>query len=116
MRLSGSTPAASASSRARASYRSGLRVLEELMTRPFAPSSHRAPAPPAANAIERQLATRPQWNQAVAKKAIAELWPNGISEDLENGQIEQRVGAGDFFGPAARGRRCSDDQIVSTLR
>ena len=45
MRLSGSTPAASASSRARASYRSRLRVLEELMTRPFAPSSHRAPAP-----------------------------------------------------------------------
>jgi hypothetical protein len=74
MRLSGSTPAASASSRARASYRSRLRVLKELMTRPFAPSS------------------TAQWNQAVAKKAIAELWPNGISEDLVNGQIEQRVG------------------------
>jgi hypothetical protein len=44
------------------------------------------------NAIERQLAPRPQWNQAVAKKAIAELWPNGISEDLVNGQTEQRVG------------------------
>jgi hypothetical protein len=56
------------------------------------PSSHRAAAPPAANAIERQLAPRPQWNQAVTKKAIAELWPNGISEDLVNGQIKQRVG------------------------
>ena len=43
-------------------------------------------------AIERQLAPRPQWNQTVAKKAIAELWPNGISKDLVNGQIEQRVG------------------------
>jgi hypothetical protein len=41
-------------------------------------------------AIERL--PRPQWKQAVAKKAIAELWPDGIPEDLVNGQIEQRVG------------------------
>jgi len=49
----------------------------------------------------------------VAKKAIGELWPNGISEDLVNGQIEQRVGeqlkrmgvtpATAFEGKTARG-------------
>jgi hypothetical protein len=48
-------------------------------------------APPAA-AIERQLVPRPQWKQALVRKAIAELWPNDIPEDLVNGQIEQRVG------------------------
>ena len=47
-------------------------------------------APPAA-AIERQLLPRPQWKQALVRKAIAELWPNDIPEDLVNAQIEQRV-------------------------
>jgi hypothetical protein len=45
-----------------------------------------------AAAIERQLVPRPQWKQALVRKAIAELWPNDIPEDLVNGQIEQRVG------------------------
>jgi hypothetical protein len=40
-------------------------------------------APPAA-AIERQLVPRPQWKQALVRKAIAELWPNDIPEDLVN--------------------------------
>ena len=48
-------------------------------------------APPPA-VIERQLMPRPQWKQALVRKAIAELWPNDIPEDLVNGQIEQRVG------------------------
>ena len=47
-------------------------------------------APPAA-VIERQLMPRPQWKQVLARKAIAELWPNDIPEDLVNAQIEQRV-------------------------
>jgi hypothetical protein len=47
-------------------------------------------APPPA-VIERQLMPRPQWKQALVRKAIAELWPNDIPEDLVNGQIEQRV-------------------------
>jgi hypothetical protein len=42
--------------------------------------------------LAEEDAKRPSRDQAVAKKAIAELWPNGISEDLVNGQIEQRVG------------------------
>ena len=54
-------------------------------------------------AIERQLAPRPQWNQTVAKKAIAELWLNGISEDLVNGQVEQRVA--ETYGCSADGRK-----------
>ena len=48
-------------------------------------------APPP-DVIERQLMPRPQWKQVLARKAIAELWPNDIPEDLVNGQIEQRVG------------------------
>jgi len=40
---------------------------------------------------ERPL-TRQQWKQNTAKKAIAELWPDGIIPgDLTNPQIEQRV-------------------------
>jgi hypothetical protein len=48
-------------------------------------------APPAA-AIERQTVPRTQWKQALVRKAIAELWPDVIPEDLVNGQIEQRIG------------------------
>lgn len=47
-------------------------------------------APPPA-VIERQLMPQPQWKQALVRKAIAELWPNDIPEDLVNGQIEERV-------------------------
>jgi len=39
---------------------------------------------------ERPL-TRQQWKQNNAKKAIIELWPDGIPGDLTNPQIEQRV-------------------------
>ena len=46
-------------------------------------------APPP-DLIERQLMPRPQWKQVSARKAIAELWPNDIPEDLVDGQIEQR--------------------------
>jgi hypothetical protein len=48
-------------------------------------------APPP-DVIERQLVPRPQWKQALVRKAIAELWPTDIPEDLVDGQIEQRVG------------------------
>ena len=47
-----------------------------------------APPPPV---IERQLMPQPQWKQALVRKAIAELWPNDIPEELVNAQIEQRV-------------------------
>jgi hypothetical protein len=49
-----------------------------------------AAQPEDAPAIERR--PRSQWKQIAVKKAIAELWPNGIPVDLVNGQIEQRVG------------------------
>jgi hypothetical protein len=39
---------------------------------------------------ERPL-TRQQWKQNTAKKAIAELWSDGVPEDFTNPQIEQRV-------------------------